>query len=155
MIDDFRAQIGQDIGLSRWFHIDQARIDRFADVTEDHQFIHVDPAAAAHSPFGGTIAHGFLTLSLLSAMAEDALPGPEGRSAVVNAGMDRLRFVSPVPVGSNLRARFTLADATQIQQGETALTYDVTIERQGHDRPALVARWLTRHYFPKEEQTNA
>lgn len=155
MIDSYSAQIGTQIGQSRWYEVGQDRINQFADVTEDLQFIHVDPEAAARSPFGGTIAHGFLTLSLLSAMAEDALSAPENRSAVINYGMERLRFVSPVPSGSRVRAVFTLASAKEIKPGEIALTYDVVVEREGHDRPALVVQWLTRHYFTQEEQAHA
>src|SRR5580698_2579435 len=102
-IDEYIARAGGEIGLSRWFTIDQKRIDAFAEITEDRQFIHVDPEAAKASPFGETIAHGFLTLSMLSALAMDALPAIEGRAMGVNYGFEKLRFLSPVPVGARIR----------------------------------------------------
>ena len=99
-VADLAGLIGQEIGVSRWITVDQARIDAFAEITEDRQFIHIDPVAAAHTPFGGTIAHGFLTLSLLSAMTYDAVPPLEGVVMGVNYGFDKLRFLAPVPAGS-------------------------------------------------------
>ena len=113
---DMAARTGQDIGTSRWFTVDQAMIDGFADVTHDHQFIHVDPAAAAQTPFGGTIAHGFLTLSLLSAMVYDAVPPIEGVTMGVNYGFDRVRFVSPVKVDARVRGHFTLAACDRLRR---------------------------------------
>ena len=130
--------------VSRWFAIDQARIDAFAAVCEDHQFIHVDPARAAETRFGGTIAHGFLTLSLLSAMAYDAIPATDALS--VNYGFDRVRFVSPVPSGARVRGRFTVAQTEERAPGERTLHWDVAVEVEGAPRPALVARWLSRRY---------
>ena len=130
--------------VSRWFVIDQARIDAFADVIEDHQFIHVDPERAAATRFGGTIAHGFLTLSMLSAMAYDAIPLTEALS--VNYGFDRIRFLSPVPAGARVRGRFTVARIEERAPGETTLHWDVTVEVEGAGRPALAARWLSRRY---------
>lgn len=128
--------------LSRWIAIDQARIDAFAAVTEDRQAIHLDPAAAAR--FGGTIAHGFLTLSMLSAMAYDAVPAEAGLS--LNYGFDRIRFLSPVRAGSRVRARFVPVREEERRPGERTLHWDVEVEIEGKERPALAARWLTRRY---------
>lgn len=146
-LDDFKALVGQEVGVSTWFDITQERIDRFADATEDWQFIHVDPEAAAQSPFGTTIAHGFLTLSLLSAMSSDALPKVEGITMGVNYGMNRMRFVSPVPVGSRVRGRFVLSDCDTSKPGEFTMVTDVTVEIEGQDKPALVAEWIGRRYM--------
>ena len=107
-LNDLRALVGKQIGLSDWITVDQARIDAFAAVTEDHQFIHVDPARAAQTPFGGTIAHGFLTLSLLSAMHYNAIPDIAGTLHAVNYGFERIRFLSPVRSGVRIRGRFVL-----------------------------------------------
>jgi acyl dehydratase len=140
------ARVGEEIGVSAWYVLDQPRIDAFAAATEDRYFIHMDPArAAAETPFGGTLAHGFLTLSMLSVMAYDVLP-LEGSRLNLNYGFDRLRFLAPVPAGSRLRSRFTLAAAEERAPGEWTLAWDVTVEIEGGDRPALVARWLTRRY---------
>src|SRR5260370_27172519 len=111
-MDEYIAHSGTEVGVSRWFAIDQSRIAAFADITEDRQFIHVDPEAARATPFGGAIAHGFLTLSMLSALAMDALPAIEGRAMGVNYGFDKLRFLSPVPAGARIRRRLQLASVT-------------------------------------------
>ena len=145
-IEDLSGQIGQVMGQSDWITLDQARIDDFARVTEDAQFIHVDPDAAAQTPFGGTIAHGFLTLSMLSAMTYDALSPREGEHMGVNYGFDRIRFISPVPAGSRIRGLFTLAAVREVKPGEWELAFDVTVEIDGFERPALAARWLQRRY---------
>ena len=142
-IDELIALAGTEAGVSRWFTIGQERIDSFADVTEDRQFIHVDPEAARASPFGGTIAHGFLTLSMLSALAIDALPSVEGRAMGVNYGFDRLRFVSPVPAGRRIRGRFKLQSVTPRSPTEFLARYAATVEIEGADKPAIVAEWLT------------
>lgn len=142
----FEAMIGQEIGVSEWFTITQDQIDRFADCTHDHQFIHVDPAAAAETPFGTTIAHGFLTLSLLSAMAYQ-MPSVEGAVMGVNYGMNKMRFVSPVKVNARIRGRFVLAEVTEIRPGEMQSIMQVTVEIDGQDKPALVAEWIGRRYF--------
>ncbi|HLW90016.1 MAG TPA: MaoC family dehydratase [Roseiarcus sp.] len=142
-IEDLIARVGTETGVSRWFTIDQARIDAFADVTEDHQFIHVDPEAARETPFGGTIAHGFLTLSMLSALGQDALPRPEGVAMGVNYGFDKLRFVAPVPAGKRIRGRFVLQAVTQRGPLEYQMRNMVTVEIEGSEKPALVAEWLT------------
>jgi acyl dehydratase len=143
---DLEALLGQEVGLSRWFLMDQERIGLFADVTEDQQFIHIDPARAEATPFGGTIAHGFLTLSMLSAMAEEAVPLVEGLIHSVNYGFDRVRFISPVSVGKRIRGRFDLI-AIKVDAGEITQTMKVTVEIEDSDKPALVAEWVTRHYF--------
>ena len=147
-VAEMKAKVGQEIGASRWFRLDQDRINRFADVTEDWFFIHTDPEkAAAETPWGGTIAHGFLTASLLSAMAYDVAPRLEGSTRGVNYGFDRLRFVAPVPTGSNVRGRFVLAEADDAKPGEITIRYDVTVEIEGADKPALVAHWISRQFF--------
>ncbi|MFU8863152.1 MAG: MaoC family dehydratase [Rhodobacterales bacterium] len=146
----FEAMVGEEIGVSEWFTITQDQIDRFADCTHDHQFIHVDPAAAAETPFGTTIAHGFLTLSLLSAMAYQ-MPSVEGAVMGVNYGMNKMRFVSPVKVNARIRGRFVLAEVTEIRPGEMQSIMHVTVEIDGQDKPALVAEWIGRRYFAEAE----
>lgn len=139
--------------VSRWFEITQDRIDAFAETTEDGYFIHTDPArAAAEAPWGGTIAHGFLTLSLLSAMAYDVVPRVAEARHGVNYGLDRLRFVSPVPVGSRVRGRFVLERCDRAKPGEVTQHWAVTVEIEGREvanggRPALAAKWLTRQFL--------
>ncbi len=129
---------------SSWFTVDQAMIDRFADATHDHQFIHVDPARAkAETPFGGTIAHGFLSLSLLSAMAVDCVPRPAEAVMGINYGFEKIRFLAPVASGKRVRGHFILAEAALRNPNELLTTYDVTVEIEGEDKPALAARWLT------------
>ena len=139
---ELAAMVGQNF-VSRWMTVAQERIDAFAKVTEDEQFIHVDPAQAAETAFGGTVAHGFLTLSLLSAMAYSALPRIEGAAHGVNYGFDRVRFVRPVPSGSRVRGHFTLRAVTPRSGREWQLSYDVSVEVEGTQKPALVAAWLT------------
>jgi len=134
--------VGQSF-TSRWMTVDQARINAFAKVTEDEQFIHVDPKRAAETAFGGAVAHGFLTLSLLSAMAYSALPRIEGALHGVNYGFDRVRFIHPVRSGSRVRAHFTLKAVTPRSAREWQLSYEVTIEIEGAQKPALAATWLT------------
>lgn len=129
--------------VSSWIEIDQARIDAFAEATIDRQFIHVDPVRAkAETPFGGTIAHGFLTLSMLSAMAYEVLPRAAEAVMGINYGFEKIRFLSPVPAGSRIRARFQLASCELRKQTEMLSRYAVTVEIEGSDRPALVADWL-------------
>jgi acyl dehydratase len=139
---DLPKHVG-DVFVSHWFDVDQSRIDAFAAVTEDHQFIHVDPKQASATPFGGTIAHGFLTLSLLSIMAYGVLPRIEGSAMGVNYGFDKVRFLHPVRSGSRVRARFTLTAVTLRSEREWQLTYDVSVEIEGAQKPALAATWLT------------
>ena len=145
-LEDYTALTGQELGVSDWIEVTQARIDAFADCTEDHQYIHTDPARAAETPFGGTIAHGFLTLSLLSAMTYQ-MPNITGTRMAVNYGMNRVRFISPVPSGAHIRGRFLLQKVDQIRPGEIQTTTEVTVEIEGQDKPALVAEWLGRRYF--------
>ena len=139
---ELQGLIGQEVGVSRWFVVDQARIDAFADCTEDWQFIHVDPDKAAATPFGGTIAHGFLTLSLASAMSYDAVAPLEGVAMGVNYGFDKLRFLAPVPAGSRVRGRFKLLSAEDKGGGRWLLKHELTVEIEGGDKPALIAEWL-------------
>jgi acyl dehydratase len=139
---ELAAMVGRSF-VSRWLTVDQARIDAFAKITEDEQFIHVDPERAAATLFGGTVAHGFLTLSLLSVMAYSALPRVEGAVHGVNYGFDRVRFVRPVPSGSRVRAHFTLRAVTPRSPREWQLSYDVSVEIEGTQKPALAATWLT------------
>jgi acyl dehydratase len=142
-IDELAARVGGEPFVSRWFVIDQARIDAFAEITEDRQFIHVDPQAARATPFGGPIAHGFLTLSMLSAMGMDALPEISGVAMGVNYGFDKLRFLSPVPVGARVRGSFKLTGAAPRTTREWLISVDVTVEIEGAPKPALAAQWLT------------
>lgn len=143
-LQEFLARKGEAIGVSDWMTIDQARIDAFADVTEDHQFIHVDvDRATRETPFGGTIAHGFLTLSLIVPMANAVLPTISDRRMGINYGMERLRFLTPVPAGGRVRGHFSLDDYQQRGEGRYMLSYGVSVELEGSERPALAATWLT------------
>jgi len=139
---EIRARIGTEVGVSSWLTVDQARIEAFADATDDHQFIHVDPDAAAKTPFGGTIAHGFLTLSLLSRMAADAMLVPDGVRMGVNYGFDRVRFLAPVKSGKRVRGRFTLDSIEEKAPGQWLLRHTVTVEIEDEGKPALIAQWL-------------
>ena len=141
-LDEIHDRIGTDVGVSSWLTIDQARIDAFADATEDRQFIHVDPEAAASTPFGGTIAHGFLSLSMLSRMAAEAMLIPEGTKMAVNYGFDRVRFIAPVKAGQRIRGRFVLDSIDEKSPGQLLLRHSVTVEIEGVDKPALTAQWL-------------
>ena len=140
---DLPSLVGQEVGLSRWITVDQARIDAFARITEDEQFIHVDPERAKSTPFGGTIAHGFLTLSLASAMSYDAVAPLDGMVMGVNYGFDKLRFLAPVPAGSKVRGRFKLLSAEDKGGGRWLLKHELTVEIEGADKPALIAEWLS------------
>lgn len=141
-LDEIRSRIGEEIGVSSWLLVSQARINAFAEATEDRQFIHVDPTAAAQTPFGGTIAHGFLTLSLLSRMAAEAMLVPEGLKMAVNYGLDRVRFLAPVRSGKRVRGRFTLDSVEEKAAGQWLLRHTVTVEIEDEDKPALTAGWL-------------
>lgn len=141
-IADIQALVGREVGVSGWVLIDQARIDRFAEVTGDHQFIHVDPEAAKATPFGGTVAHGLLTLSLLPAMAYEVLPAPAGQKMAANYGYNKIRFVAPVRSGRRVRARFTLLDFQEVKPGRWQQITAVTVEIEGEDKPALTAEWI-------------
>lgn len=139
----FLAKTHSELGVSEWFLIDQQRIDEFAKITQDSQFIHTDPRRARDTPFGGTIAHGFLTLSLLSAMERSGLPRVEGAKTYLNYGFDKVRFLSPVPSGTRVRARFTLSSLSQREEGKWLMALGVVMEREGANKPALIAEWLT------------
>ena len=141
-IEEIKGRIGSEVGVSDWILVDQAAIDAFAEVTEDHQFIHVDPEAAAGTPFGGTVAHGFLTLSLLSRMAADVLLRPEGLKMGVNYGFERVRFIAPVRSGKRVRGRFRLAAFEEKRPGQYQFVHNVTVEIEGEDKPALIADWI-------------
>jgi acyl dehydratase len=145
-VQAYKAMVGSELGVSRWFEVDQKRIDTFAECTEDFQFIHVDPERAAETPFGGTIAHGFLTLSLLSAMAYELFPDLEGRKMGVNYGMNKLRFLAPVRSGKRVRGRMTLLDVTERNPGVLQSTYKVVVEIEGEEKPALLAEWVGLTY---------
>jgi len=142
-LTDIKSRAGQEVGVSSWIEIGQARIDAFADATEDRQFIHVDPEAAAQTPFGGTIAHGFLSLSLLSRMGAEAMLVPEGMKMAINYGLDRVRFLAPVRSGKRVRGRFTLDSAEDKAAGQLLMHHTVTVEIEGEEKPALTAIWLT------------
>jgi len=143
-IAELAQHIGQDIGSSDWITVEQDRVQRFAEATGDLQWIHVDPVRAAAGPFGGTIAHGFLTLSLLPAFMATAYRVEDARMGV-NYGLNRLRFPAPVPVGSRLRARFKLLGVEPLDGG-AQLTVEASIEREGSDKPVCVAESVTRLY---------
>ena len=142
-LDEIRAQLGSKIGISDWIELGQDRISEFAEITEDRQFIHIDPiAAASHGPFGGTVAHGFLTLSLLSRMAADAMLIPDNARMAVNYGLDRVRFLAPVRAGKRVRGHFTLDSVSEKAPGQLLFHHSVTVEIEGEDKPALTAVWL-------------
>jgi acyl dehydratase len=141
-LSEIKGLLGDEVGVSSWILIDQSRIDAFADSTEDRQFIHVDAAAAAQTPFGGTIAHGFLSLSLLSRMGAEAMLIPEGLKMAVNYGLDRVRFLSPVLSGKRVRGRFTLDSVEEKVPGQWLLRHSVTVEIEQEEKPALTAVWL-------------
>ncbi|MBW0102837.1 MaoC family dehydratase [Pseudonocardia sp. KRD291] len=143
-VDDLRAAKGSEVGTSEWLAVEQDRIDRFADATDDHQWIHVDADRAKDGPFGTTIAHGFLTLSLLPKLISE-IYRVDGVRMGVNYGLNKVRFTSPLPVGSRVRGRVELVDVADIDGG-VQITTKVTVEVEGSDRPALVAEWLTRQY---------
>lgn len=141
-LDHIRAQVGNEVGISSWLVVDQDRIHAFAEATEDRQFIHVDPDAAAQTPFGGTVAHGFLTLSLLSRMAAEAMLVPDGVKMAVNYGLDRVRFLAPVRSGKRVRGRFNLDSVEEKAPGKWLMRHNVTVEIEGEEKPALTAVWL-------------
>jgi acyl dehydratase len=145
---EIKAMVGREIGVSQWIEVTQAKINAFADITGDWQFIHIDPERTAReTPFGGAIAHGFLTLSLLSAMGQDVVPRVAGIAMGVNYGFDKLRFLSPVPAGSRVRGRFSLLTAEERTPGELTMKYKVDVEIEGGQKLALAAEWVTRQYY--------
>jgi acyl dehydratase len=139
-------RVGEEVAVSPWIEITQQRIDTFAKAIDDFQWIHVDRARAKSSPYGGTIAHGFLTLSLLSHLTESTFDYSD-RKMGVNYGLNRVRFTSPVPSGARVRARFTLAKYEKIDGNGVQVTWNTTVEIEGKDKPALVAEWIGRHYY--------
>ena len=141
-LDEIRGRVGEEVGVSSWLTIDQQRIDEFADATEDRQFIHTDPEAAAQTTFGGTIAHGFLSLSMLSRMAAEAMLVPDNIKMAVNYGLDRVRFIKPVSSGKRIRGRFRLDSVDEKAPGQLLLRHTVTVEIEGEEKPALTAEWL-------------
>jgi acyl dehydratase len=144
----YQKMVGHEVGVSSWHLIDQPRIDAFADVIEDHQFIHIDPERAKReTSFGATVAHGFLTMSLLSIMAYEVMPVVTGTTTSINYGFDRLRFISPVRAGSRVRGRFTLTDAKLRKPTELMYRTSVSVEIEGETKPALAADWLGLIYF--------
>ncbi len=143
---DVADWVGKEIGSSEWLLVDQGRIDKFADVTEDWQFIHVDPDKAAQTPFGGTIAHGFLTLSLLSKLAQDCVLVLEGVKMGVNYGFEKVRLMSPVRAGKRIRGHFTLAEAGERSPGQWRFKYVVKVEIEDEEKPALIAEWVTMQF---------
>lgn len=140
--------VGRSMGQSEWFQIDQDRIDAFADSTLDHQFIHVDPEQAKHTPFGGTIAHGFLTLSLLPHLQSqmNELVIPAGLKMGMNYGFDKIRFLAPVKTGARVRAVATLKAVTEKNPGQYLLTAEYAVEIEGESKPALIADWLVMYF---------
>ena len=143
---DAEALVGHDLGVSDWLLIDQAKVDAFAEATGDRQFIHVDPVAAAATPFGGTIAHGFLTLSLLAVLLPERAIVLDGIRMGVNYGFERVRFIAPVRTGRRIRARHALKAIEDKGQGRFLTRTDVTVEIEGDDKPALSAEWLGMQY---------
>jgi acyl dehydratase len=144
-LEAYRKLVGQTVGQSEWLLIDQVRINAFADATLDRQYIHVDPERAKASSFGGTIAHGFLTLSLLSYFGFESLPELLDAVAALNYGFERVRFVTPVKCGDRIRAFFKLVEVKEKAPKQFLFCYDATVTIEGQDRPALIAQWLTMH----------
>src|SRR5690606_3249523 len=140
-LEDLQARIGEELGTSGWFDIGQDRIDRFADATEDHQFIHVDPERASQSPFGQTIAHGFLTLSMLAPILDQGFPKPDV-SMMVHYGFGKVRFLAPVKSGKRIRGHFKPLAMEEKRPGQWQATLEATIEIEGEAKPALIAEWI-------------
>ena len=145
-VSQLPSLVGSELGVSEWLEIDQSRVNAFADATLDHQFIHIDEERAAATPFGGTIAHGFLTLSLLPHFLAEASPEIDGTLMAINYGSDKVRFLQPVKVGSRIRARSELAAADEKRPGQWLLNQRVTIEIEGEDKPALVTEFLMLYF---------
>jgi acyl dehydratase len=144
-LEDLQARIGEDIGTSEWFALDQGRINAFADCTEDHQYIHVNPELAKDSPFGTTIAHGFLTLSMLAPLMESALEKLAVQMSV-NYGFDKVRFLAPVKSGKRIRGHFKLLELAEKRPGQWQQKVEVTVEIEDEAKPALMAEWIFQHF---------
>ena len=142
LLEEIRGRIGEEVGTSSWLTMDQQRINEFADATEDRQFIHTDPEAAALTPFGTTIGHGFLTLSMLSRMAAEGMLFPDSIKMALNYGLNRVRFIAPVRSGKRIRGRFRLDSVEEKAPGQLLLQHTVTVEIEGEEKPALTAEWL-------------
>ena len=145
-VDELRAAIGKELGPGEWFTVEQPRVDGFADVTEDHQWIHVDPQKAADGPFGRTVAHGFLTLSLVPHLA-NGVRRLDGVTMGINYGLNKVRFPSPVPVGARVRAAVVVTDVDDLPDGGVQMVNRVTLELEGSEKPACVAEMVSRAYF--------
>ena len=145
-VEDIESKVGKPAGVSGWIEMDQARINAFADITEDHQFIHVDPEAAKATPFGTTIAHGFLTLSMLSRFAADVVYILDGVKMGVNYGFDKVRMMNPVKCGKRICVHFTLMSAESRVPGQWTFKYAVKVEIEGEEKPALMAEWVTMQF---------
>ena len=147
---ELQSLVGQEIGASEWLVITQDLIDRFADLTGDHQPIHVDPAAAARTKWGGTIAHGFFALSLIGPFSYQVVPRIRGTQSTLNYGLNRVRFITPIPCGSRIRGRFTLLSIERRRDVGVNVTFNVTVELEHQDRPALVAEWIITALFSED-----
>lgn len=146
--EELKAKVGETIGTSEWLLVDQEMIDKFADATGDHQFIHVNPQMAAMTPFGGTIAHGFLTLSLIPVLTEKSdVPRPDGIKMALNYGGNRVRFLKPVRSGKKVRAHFKLLEMEEKRPGQWQQAVEITLEIEGEDKPGYVAEWISQLYF--------
>lgn len=146
--EELKAKVGETIGTSEWLLVDQEMIDKFADATGDHQFIHVNPQMAAMTPFGGTIAHGFLTLSLIPVLTEKSdIPRAEGIKMALNYGGNRVRFLKPVRSGKKVRAHFKLLEMEEKRPNQWQQTVEITLEIEGEDKPGYVAEWISQLYF--------
>lgn len=146
--EELQAKVGETIGTSEWILVDQEMIDKFADATGDHQFIHVNPQMAAMTPFGGTIAHGFLTLSLIPVLTEKSdIPRPGGIKMALNYGGNRVRFLKPVRAGKRVRAHFKLLEMELKRPGQWQQTVEITLEIEDEDKPGYVAEWISQLYF--------
>ena len=145
-LEDIRPLVGQDLEPSDWFEITQNRVNQFADATNDHQFIHVKPLKAKFTPFGGTIAHGFLTLSMITHLMPQNAPVPRGLKMTINYGSDKVRYIAPVRVGKRIRAHQKVVDMNEKKPGQWLFKTEVSIEIEGEDKPALVAEILMMHF---------
>jgi acyl dehydratase len=144
---DYQKLVGQELGVSHWVTVTQEMINQFADTTGDHQFIHINEELAKATPFGTTIAHGFLTLSLLSQLGYEAIPDQSDAKIGINYGLNKVRFIAPVKSGAKVRGRFKLLSLDDSKPGQQMSTIDVTVEIEGETKPALVAEWLTLTYY--------
>jgi len=146
VLERLQSRVGQEIGVSNWWEITQDRINAFAEATDDHQFIHVNPELAAQTPFGGTIAHGFLTLSLTVPMSTEVSLDVGNPMMAINYGLDKVRFPAPVPVNSRIRVRVTLDEVSEVSGG-IHIKQTLTTEVEGEEKPAMVAERLSRFYY--------